>query len=194
MDNGVEVTLLIAQARSGDQAAAGELFAALYGDLHQLAKRALKSTPADRLRATSLVHEAYLRMARPGSLNVNDRQHLMAVAARAMRQLVIDHARQRNAEKRGGGVEALPLDQFQLIDNDALRDADLLALDEGLQQLHSIDPQLGTLVELRFFAGLEIEELVELTGRSASSLKRDWRKARAFLHRALSDDDEAADS
>jgi RNA polymerase sigma factor (TIGR02999 family) len=182
------VTALIAAARAGDKRAEGELFAVVYADLRRIARR-LAGHDADAPRATSLVHEAYLRLARPEGLPVNDRVHFFALAARAMRQLAVDRARERQAAKRGGGMAPLPLEELQVADGRALRDADMLALDQAMERLREIDPKLVQLVEMRFFGGLEIEEIAELTGRSPSSLKRDWRKARAFLHDVLDDGD-----
>jgi RNA polymerase sigma factor (TIGR02999 family) len=135
--------------------------------------------------ATSLVHEVYLRLVRPEALQLDNREHFFALAARAMRQLAIDHARQRSAAKRGGGAAAETLDG--IADQVAAPgDADrLLALDQALQRLAAVDANLVNLVELRFFAGLELAEIAALCGRAERSLKRDWRKARALLHASL---------
>lgn len=180
----VDVTELIAQARAGDAAASGRLFSEVYADLRMLAARQVGRMRAD-MRATSLVHEAWFRLAKPEALQLKDREHFFAVAARAMRQLVIDHARQRIAGKRGGGAIAAELDS-QLADagSDG-RDQELLALDQSLRQLEALDAHLALLVEMRFFGGLELSEIAALTARSERSLKRDWRKARAFLHQQL---------
>lgn len=183
-----DVTALIAAARGGDKAAEGQLFEALYSDLRRIARRLAGHGP-DAPRATSLVHEAYMRMVRPEGLSVNDRIHFFALAARAMRQLTVDRARERAAAKRGGGVAALPLDEALVADGRALRNADLLALDQALQRLRELDADLERLVEMRFFGGMELEEIAAVTARSVSSLKRDWRKARAFLHDELDDGD-----
>lgn len=183
----VDVTELIAQARAGDAAASGRLFNQVYADLRALAARQVGRLRAD-MRATSLVHEAWFRLAKPDALALRDREHFFAVAARAMRQLVIDHARQRIAGKRGGGVVAAELDS-QLADADGDgRDHELLALDQALRQLEALDAHLALLVEMRFFGGLELSEISTLTARSERSLKRDWRKARAFLHQQLGGD------
>lgn len=180
----MDVTELIAQARAGDAVASGRLFNAVYADLRALAARQVGRMRAD-MRATSLVHEAWFRLAKPDALALRDREHFFAVAARAMRQLVIDHARQRVAGKRGGGAVAAELDS-QVADavGDG-RDHELLALDQALRQLEALDAHLALLVEMRFFGGLELNEIAALTARSERSLKRDWRKARAFLHQQL---------
>ena len=176
-----EVTELIVAARGGDRDAGDRLFAAVYADLHRLAERQL-GWRVGGMRATSLVHEAYFRLARPAALQLNDREHFFAVAARAMRQLVVNHARDRAAAKRGGGAEMATLDDEGPAAGRVERDDDVLALDQALAQLAEVEPALTQLVELRFFAGLALGEIAEVTGRSERSLKRDWRRARAFLH------------
>jgi len=186
-----EVTALLQQACRGDRAAADRLYAAVYQDLRSLAARQLGRLGRPDMRATSLVHEMWFRLGRPDAMPLNDRQHFFAVAARAMRQLAIDHVRERAAGKRGGGREALPLEFADAEVASQLRDSDLLALDQALTQLRELEPALADLVEMRFFAGLEIEEVAQLTGRSASSVKRDWRRARAFLHGQLGETDDA---
>lgn len=175
----------LAAARGGDRVAGDAAFAAIYADLRRLAQRQL-SGQEHGLGATSLVHEVYMKMARPG-MQANDRQHFFAIAARAMRQLVVDDARERAAGKRGGGQRALTLDEeLHDLPLDARLD-DLLVLDQALDRLAALDRELASLVELRFFGGLELEEISQLTGRSERSLKRDWRKARAVLHAALAE-------
>ena len=188
----VEVTELIVQARAGDAAAAGRLFESVYADLRSLAARQVGRMRAD-MRATSLVHEAWFRLAKPDALQLKDREHFFAVAARAMRQLVIDHARQRIAGKRGGGAAATELDS-QLAQDSGERDQELLALDQALRRLEALDAHLSALVEMRFFGGLELAEIATLCNRSERSLKRDWRKARAFLHQQLGGEALPADS
>jgi len=189
-----DISVLIQRACGGDQAASDQLFTALYADLRKLAARQLGRVFNDGLNATSLVHEAYFRLAKPKALAVADRAHFFGVAGCAMRQLVVDHARQRQAGKRGGvGHRDQSLDA---LDEAALpaalrdsRDTDVFALDQALQQLAKLDPQLTRLVEMRFFAGMELAEIAEVLQRSERSLKRDWRKARAFLHAHLHESD-----
>ena len=181
-----EMTALIAAARGGDKAAEGRLFEAVYRDLHRIAQRHLRASSPDSAHATSLVHEVYLRMARgDGGFALNDRTHFFAVASRAMRQIVIDHVRSRHTEKRGGGVEAMSLDSA-IVAVAHGRDEELLVLDEALKRLELLDPRLARFVELRFYGGLQLEELAEVVGLSERTLKRDWRKARAFLYREIS--------
>lgn len=179
-----EVTALIASAHAGDAVASAALFAQVYEELKRVARRQIQRLPATPMHATTLVHEAYFRLARPESLKLADRAHFFAVASRAMRQLLIDEARARHAVKRGDG-NPVPLD---LLTHDApvpAGDDNVLALEQALQHLHALDPGLAGLVDMRFFAGLELSEIAELTDRSERSLKRDWRKARAFLHAQL---------
>lgn len=180
-----EITELIGRARSGDRQAGDRLFAALYGELKRLARGQLAGGEAP-LHATSLVHEAYCKIARGADIAVNDREHFYATAARIMRQIVIDHVRARDAQRRGGNL------RIDALDTGALRvaaspdtDDQVLALDTALNRLGALDPQLGKLVELRFFGGLELSEISGLLDRSERSLKRDWRKARAFLYSEL---------
>jgi RNA polymerase sigma factor (TIGR02999 family) len=183
-----EMTVLIAAARAGDKAAEARLFEAVYSDLHRIAQRHLNASGPEAARATSLVHEVYLRMARGDGLALNDRTHFFAVASRAMRQIVIDHVRSRHAEKRGGGIDAMSLDSAVVAVAEG-RDQELLMLDEALQRLNEVDPRLAQVVELRFYGGLQLEELAEVTGLSSRTLRRDWRKARAFLYHELTGDE-----
>jgi len=131
------------------------------------------------------VHEAYLKLANHGALEVNDRGHFFAVAARIMRQIVIDHVRSRAALRRGGDLQFASLDTTALQAAAAERTDELLALDAALDRLAAIDAQLAGLVEMRFYAGLELTEVAGVQDRSERSLKRDWRRARAFLLREL---------
>jgi RNA polymerase sigma factor (TIGR02999 family) len=181
-----EVSLLLTAASAGDRDAADRAFSLVYADLQHLARRQVR-IHAGGPGATSLVHEVYLRLVRADPMQMDSREHFFALAARAMRQLVIDHARQRAATKRGGGVLAQDLDEIAERVG-ALGDAErLIGLDQALDRLAALDPQLSSLVEMRFFAGLELVEIAEITGRSERSLKRDWRKARAVLHATLGD-------
>lgn len=181
------ITTLIGQARSGDRVASDRLFSSLYSELKRLARGQLAGGDAP-MHATSLVHEAYEKLARGAVVAVNDREHFYAVAARIMRQIVIDHVRARDAQRRGGGV------RIDSLDTGALRivgvdggSEELLALDTALSRLGELDPQLARLVELRFYGGLELAEISGLMERSERSLKRDWRRARAFLYAELDD-------
>ncbi len=180
-----ELTALIARAHQGDGAAQAELFTQVYAELKRVAGRQVRRMPGAPLQTTTLVHETYLRLIKPEALGMTNREHFFAVAGRAMRQLLIDEVRARQASKRGEGQD-VPLD---IVPADVLaaprQDADVLALEQALTRLAALDPALTRLVEMRFFAGLELSEIAEITQRSERSLKRDWRKARAFLHAQL---------
>jgi RNA polymerase sigma factor (TIGR02999 family) len=180
-----EITELIDAARRGDAQASERLFGALYDELRRLAAAQLRGDEA--MRSTSLVHEAWLKLARHGALELNDRGHFFAVAARVMRQIVIDHARARAALRRGGDVHVATLDTTALQAAADDRNEEVLALDAALDRLARVDPALGALVEMRFYAGLELAEISTVQQRSERSLKRDWRRARAFLQREITE-------
>lgn len=177
-----DITAILGKARNGDRAATDALFATLYRELHRLASGQLRGGGE---HATSLVHEAYEKFVRHGSIDVTDREHFFAVAARAMRQIVVDHVRARGAERRGGGEVHAPIDTTALEIAAGGRDEDVLALDAALGRLAERDAALARIVELRFYGGLELAEIAALIDRSERSLKRDWRRARAFLYREI---------
>jgi RNA polymerase sigma factor (TIGR02999 family) len=156
----------------------GLSFEALYAELHSLAHRQVRrARPGATLNTTALVHEAYLKLAK--SAGVSEREHFFALAARAMRQVLVDHARERAAQKRGGGQVPVTLhEDVAAVPADA---AELLAIDGALTALQGIDERLARVVELRFFAGLSVEETAEALATSTATVKRDWRAARAFL-------------
>jgi RNA polymerase sigma factor (TIGR02999 family) len=179
------VTRLLISWRQGDAGAPGELFSLVYDELRALARAQVRRRVREpSLGATGLVHEAYLKLVDHSRLDVKDRAHFFALAARAMRQVLVDHARRRAAFKRGG-----PALQEALEDDALATDArteELLALDEALARLESVDARLVRLVEVRFFGGLSIDETAEALELSPRTVKRDWQKARAVLHRELS--------
>ncbi len=179
-----EITTRLLEARSGDPAALDRLFTVVYGELKSLARRELRlrgRTPT--LGATALVHEAYLRLVDQTRADWNDRGHFFAVAARAMRQIVIDHARRRGAVKRGSGVAPAPLDEGDAAVDPALED--VVAVDAALDRLAASSPRLVQVVEMCFFAGLTAEEAAEALRTSPATVKRDWRKAKALLYALL---------
>lgn len=181
-----EVSLLLAAARGGDPAAASRLFELVYADLHRLAARHLRGARGAGPSATSLVHEAFLRLAKRDELPYADRTHFFAVAARAMRQIVIDDARQRQAAKRGGGEAAVALDSAAAAAPAAASPIeDLLAIHAALAELERSDPRLAQTVEWHFFGGLTFAEIADATERSERTVLRDWRTARALLHARL---------
>jgi RNA polymerase sigma-70 factor, ECF subfamily len=175
-------TKLLRRMAAGDGAAAEQLLPLVYQELHRLARRLMGGERTSHtLQATALLHEAWLRLAEPGG-DYADRDHFLRVAARAMRHVLVDHARARAAQKRGSG-QRLDLDTQALAAPD---DAEsLLAVDETLARLSALDPQLTQLVELRFFAGLDNTAVATTLGISLRSVERGWRTARAFLLREL---------
>ncbi len=182
------VTALLAAARGGNRDAADRVFALLYDELRRVASRqAGRFGGGATLSTTALVHEAYLRLAGDEVVPANDRAHFFALAARVMRNVLVDHARAGESRKRGGGVKVLPLDGIgeSLREDGGPAAEELLALDGALSRLRAVDPELERLVEWRFFAGLTLEEIAGLTGTSERTLKRDWAFARGFLLQQL---------
>ncbi len=176
-----EITTLIGSWRAGDRSAFDRLFTLLYGELRILARRQARRSGGG-LTTTTVVHEAYLKL-HPGAA-VKDRSHFFALAARVMRQVVVERARQRSAGKRGGEAISVTFDE-----NDAAYSGaaafDILAVDEALRQLEALDERLARLVELRCFTGLSVEEAAAALEISPRTAKRDWQKARALLAEAL---------
>lgn len=179
-----DLTQLLTAAGAGDARALERAFSAVYGELKRLAGRQrARSRPGETLSTTVLVHEVFLKLSSGSRLAVRDREHFFALAARAMRQILVDAARARAAEKRGGGAIAL-----ELAEGDAAVAAiadDVVALDRALERLEAVDERLARLVEARFFAGLTDGEIAALLGRNERTVRRDWEKARAFLLREL---------
>jgi RNA polymerase sigma factor (TIGR02999 family) len=177
------ITGLLAALRVGDRTALDRLFPVVYQELHDRAHRQLaRRRPGDTLSTTALVHEAYLKLTDSAHQTYADRVHFFAVASRAMRQILVDYARRMTAAKRGGGL-AVSLDPDQL--GDPGRAEELVALDEALTRLEGLDERLARTVEMRFFGGLSVEEAADALGVSPRTVKRDWRKARAFLFEAI---------
>ncbi len=184
-----EVTLLLERARDGDDEAVDTLFTIVYGELRRLARIHLRGGDGGgTLNATALVHEASLRLLGPASSGaLNDRAHFFAVASRAMRQVLLDHARARQAHKRGGGAVVVTFRDD--LAGEARDEEQIIALNEALTALARRSERLARLVEMRFFAGLRDVEIAEALGTSPRTVQRDWRTARAFLSRHLQDID-----
>ncbi len=179
-----EITQLLRAIEGGDRAASDRLFERVYGELRKIARRQLRAVPqAETLSTTALVHEAYLKLSGSARWSTRDRFHFFALTAQAMRQVLIDHARKRTRQKRGGRAIALTLEEVEL--PVAERAAELVALDAALEKLAGTDPELARLVEWRFFGGLSVEEIAELLAVSDRTVKRHWRLARAFLFQEL---------
>ncbi|HVS64334.1 MAG TPA: ECF-type sigma factor [Thermoanaerobaculia bacterium] len=178
------ITDLLIAIREGDSTATGRLMPLVYDELHAMARHQLRrSRPGQTLNTTALVHEAYLKLVQPARADWNDRSHFLAIAATAMRYIVVDYARRRSAQKRGGGAHHTSLDASELrIEG---RVVETLALDQAIEQLAAVSDRLARLVELLFFGGLTEEEAAGVLGLSERTVRRDWRKARAFLSRVL---------
>ncbi len=181
---GSEVTELLIEWREGDAAALDRLMPLVYAELHRLARAYLRRERADHtLDPTELVHEAYLRLVDRTHPQWRDRTHFYAVAAKLMRRILVDHARSLHAEKRGGGVVKLALEDVG--EPGWQRAADLIALDDALKALEAVDERKGRVVELRFFAGLSLEETADFLGVARATVISDLRLARAWLGSAL---------
>ncbi|HET8942502.1 MAG TPA: ECF-type sigma factor [Rudaea sp.] len=181
-----EVTGLIESAGKGDAAALQALFARVYDELKQLARKQLAASSGNTLNTTALVHEAYLKLAQPDARHLHGRVHFFALAAKAMRQIVIDHARARLAEKRGGGqTQMVEFDQAMGVADNAMAADELLRVDSALASLETEEPKLAQLVEWRFFAGLGVAEIATLQNTSERTVNRDWRLAKARLYGML---------
>ena len=169
----------------GSSAIGSELIAVVYNELRRIAAKYLRDERPDHtLQPTALVHEAYLRLAGPNSPQWQNRAHFFGIAARVMRQILVEYARAHGAAKRGGpGVYKITLDDALELPNQS--DVDVVALDEALTRLSELDSQQSRIVELRFFGGLTIEDTSEVLGISPATVKRDWTSARAWLHREI---------
>jgi RNA polymerase sigma factor (TIGR02999 family) len=177
------LTMLRAR-RSGDESVVDALFARMYGELRDIARQRLRSfRPGETLNTTALVHEAYVRLVDQSRAGPGDRAHFLALASRAMRFVLVDHARARHAAKRGGGAAHVRLDDLQVSADE--RAEDLLQLDAALGLLSEADARLAEVVEYRFFGGLSHEEIAAATGRSVPTVKRDWTRARTWLYLAM---------
>lgn len=181
-----DITELLDAAGRGDAASMDELYARAYEELRRIARRQLAQRASATLQTTVLVHETYLKLFREATADVRNRAHFYALCARAMRQILVDHFRARQASKRGDGVAA-----FELRDDDVpveFRGDLLLGLDEALSRLAGLNPRLARVVECRFFGGMTQEETAAALGITDRTVRSDWRKARAFLARELAAD------
>ena len=189
-----DVTQLLTNWRDGDQTALDKLLPLVHDELRRIAHRYMRREgPGHTLQTTALVNEAYLRLAGGRQVEFQDRAHFFAVAAQVMRHLLVDYARNRRYAKRGGDAQQVSLDEAaeaaiaaQGRDEQG-HDEQLLALDEALSKLASIDQRKSRLVELRYFGGMNTEETAEVLGVSPITVKREWQKAKAWLYRALQD-------
>ena len=187
MTSGPDITQLLVRWKNGSQAALDELFPLVYRELRALARSHLRrERPGHTLQATALVHEMFVRLATGGRVDWQDRSHFFGVSARAMRQILVTHARQHGAQKRGGGADRVEMTDVAapMVD----RDIDLETLDAALTELSDMDPRLGKVVELRFFGGFTIDETADIMKCSAATVSRDWQIARLWLYRKMTGD------
>lgn len=176
-------TLLLHRMANGDRRASDELLSLLYAELHGIAERAMAGRRAETLQPTALVNEACLKLLGTQEQHWSNRAHFLGVAAKAMRSILVDCARRRAAAKRGGEFDRLPMEA--LMEVYERETPDLVELDDALTRLFAIDEQLGKIVELRFFAGLSVEEAARVLGVSVPTVVRGWHVARLWLQREL---------
>jgi RNA polymerase sigma-70 factor (ECF subfamily) len=178
------VTELLLAWSEGDSSALDQLAPLVYQELHRLARYYMgQERPGHTLQATALVNEAYLRMVDVNRMRWQNRAHFFAVSAQMMRRILVEFARRRHRDKRGGDLPRVTLDEAMGVSAD--QETDLVALDDALGTLAAMDPRLGQVVELRFFGGLSVEETAEVLKVSAETVMRDWKTAKAWLLREL---------
>lgn len=179
-----QTTLQVAQLAAGDRRTAHLLMPMVYAELRQLAQKYLESEfPGHTLQATGLVHEAFLKMVDQRQVSWRGQTHFFAIAAQAMRRVLVDHARTKGRHKRGGGLKRLEFDEHLVVSRDC--DEHVLLIDEALGKLAELDPRQATIVELRFFGGMEMDEVAEALDVSKRTVEADWTMARAWLRREL---------
>ena len=180
-----QITQLLQRWRDGNREALDALLPLIYDELRRLAHRHLRNErPEHTLQSSALVHEAYLRLVGQDFPQWEGRSHFFAIAAQLMRQILVDYARRHRASKRGSGVCMLTLGDVETLPQ--RKDVDVVALNDALNSLAEIDPRQSHVVELRFFAGLSLEETSEVMGIGTATVQRDWTAARAWLHREIS--------
>ena len=181
MENSEQITQLLNEWKDGNQAALDKLMPLVYEELRQQASRYLRKERSNHtLQTTALIHEAYLKLIGINEIEWQNRNHFFAIASTAMRRILVDHARERKREKRGGNAENLPLDEaLQISSNE--KSVDLIALDEALNRLAKFDERQAKVVELRYFSGLSNDETAEVLGVSNATVRLDWNLAKAWL-------------
>lgn len=177
-----EISRILQEWGEGRPEASEELMPLVYEELRRQAARYLRrERPGHTLQTTALIHETYLKLIDQRNVDWRNRAHFFGIAAQAMKRILIDHARSRHREKRGGAAENLPLNEARFVVAE-LRSVDLIALDEALTRLAEFAPKQATLVELKFFAGMSIEDIAETLQISPATVKREWNSAKAWLH------------
>ncbi len=180
-----EVTQLLAAWERGDQAALNQLMPLVYDELHQIAHRYLRRERADHtLQTTALVNEAYLKLVGEKNPNGQNRAHFFAAAANVMRHILVDYARTRNRARRGGGAQQVPLEDALIVSTE--RATELLVLDDALNSLEKFDTRKSRIAELRYFGGLSVEETAAVLKVSPTTILREWRLTKAWLHHEMS--------
>lgn len=184
MGNPAEVTFLLSAMSQGDSEAASLLMPLIYAELRRLAGGYMRrERPDHTLQATALLHEAYLKLVEQRAVNWQSRAHFFGIAAQLMRRILIDHARAHLRQKRGGEQQKVSLDEAVVFSED--KSEELMAVDQALDRLAQLDPRQARVVEMRFFAGLSVEEIAAVLGVSPKTVKRDWSVARAWLYADL---------
>ncbi len=186
MQNATEITQLLKDWSDGNQAALDKLMPLVYDELHRQASQFLrKERPSHTLQTTALIHEAYLKLVGHNQVEWQNRNHFFAIASTAMRRILVDYARERHREKRGGKGENLPIDEaLQIASNERI--VDLITLDEALNRLAKLSARQARVVELRYFSGLSNDETAEVLGVSKGTVRNDWNIARAWLRQEIS--------
>lgn len=185
MESPKEITKLLQDWSSGDELALKQLMPLVYEELHKMAKQYMRSQRIDHtLQTTALIHEVYVKLAGQKEQNWKNRAHFFAVAAQAMRHILVDHVRKRGYQKHGGKAQRVELDEAMIVSNE--RAAELVALDEALTRLSALDERKSRVVELKYFGGLNNEEMAEVLNVTAKTVIRDWQFARTWLLRELS--------
>ena len=180
------ITQLLASWKNGDRGALEELMPLVYGELRRLASAHLRHERSDHtLQSTALVHEAFMRLVGQQNVEWRSRAHFFGIAAQMIRRILVDHARAKGTEKRGSGAVKLTMDAALAGALDASMDVDLLTLNDALDRLSYLDARQGRIVELRFFAGLSVDETAEVMNISPTTVKREWNTARAWLFREM---------
>lgn len=181
-----DVTELLLRWSDGQTDALHELMPLVYGELRQIAKaRMARERNAHTLQPTALANEAFLRLCDQSRVRWQNRAHFFALASEMMRRVLVEHARKRLAAKRGGGIAMTTLDEALAVKGGDARDVDLLDLDDALERLQELDARQARIVELRYFGGLDVDEVAEVLSISPATIKRDWSTARRWLHREL---------
>ena len=179
-----EITELLTNWSRGEKAALERLVPLVYPELRRIAKRQMaRENPDHTLQTSALINEAYLKLVDREKVDWQNRAHFFAVSAQVMRHILIDHARKYLYNKRGAGAQHVPLEEATIVEEK--RSADLVALDEALNALTTLDPRRTQIIELKFFGGLNAEEIAEVMGISPSTVQREWRAAKAWLHHTM---------